>query len=967
MAAPTAPATVNGYRLVHEPDAEDALQAWVYELDNGLTVYLTHNDQDPRFYAEIAVRVGSKEDPPDTTGLAHYLEHMLFKGTTNFGTIDFEAEKPHLDRIRDLYEEHFHETDPERRREIYAEINRVGNLAARYAAPNELDRMYSAMGGSRLNAHTWRDETVYKVDLPSNRLEQWAIVETERFAQPVFRLFHTELEVVYEEKNRAMDNKDRVIFDAVNEQLYLHHPYGQQTTLGSAEHLRNPSIKRIEEYYEKWYVPENMAIVISGDIDHAEAIEVIAGHFNEWEARPVPERGQWEEPPLDSVRRVEVQYPAEDYVQLAWRTAPAQSEDRFALRILDMILDNANAGLINLNLNQRQLVRSAGSFPLMDNDHGSQYLWGVPRTGQTHEEVEQLLLEQIELVRNGEFEDWIIPAIVNDFRKREEGMLESNLGRVSTLRSSFLEERPWHEAKRDLDRLAEVTREDVVRVANKYFSDGYVAGYRRNGPHDYAPIEKPPIDPLEMDTARQSEFAENLLAMEVEPIEPLFIDREEAVTIRTVAEGRTLYHSLNPLNNLFDLQLVVERGTDHEPALLVLSGLVDKAGTETLAPDELQKEWYKLATDFRVSTNNNQTIVTVSGLDDQFPRTLEKLAEFLASPSVEQGVLDELVADVIQDREDARANPQRISSALFTYNRYGADSPLLAELSDEDLRALNVEDVLVLLVETPEFEHSILYTGPRSAEEVAESINRHLPVASEPRPEPEYRFRPVRRPEATEILFVPQETAQSQVRVESAGPEVNEERAPLAALYNEYFAGGMSGIVYQTLREARALAYVAGAAYRRGSRLGEEDIMIGVIGTQVDKTVEAVEGLLDLIENLPEEPDRFARTRASIDNSYRTSRVGFRDVIPSVRTWERLGLEEGDPREERYRRILESTLEEIVAFQREVIHGQPRLISIVGDPEHIDLEELARFGTIREVDVDEIFPPRTREAAAEVQ
>src|ERR1044071_4916368 len=191
-----------GFKRINPPNPKDPMAVQIYELDNGLKVYLTENHDTARFEAQIAVRAGSKNDPPASTGLAHYLEHTLFKGTTRICTLDYEKEKPHLDRILELYEQHFHETDPDKRKAIYAEINRESQAAAPYEIPNEMDKLYKAMGEEGLNAHTYHEETVYQVNLPANRVEQWAIIESERFQHPVFRLFQPELEIVYEEKNR---------------------------------------------------------------------------------------------------------------------------------------------------------------------------------------------------------------------------------------------------------------------------------------------------------------------------------------------------------------------------------------------------------------------------------------------------------------------------------------------------------------------------------------------------------------------------------------------------------------------------------------------------------------------------------------------------------------------------------------------------------------------------------------------
>src|SRR6267378_4260388 len=289
------PSAQAGYKRIDKPNPKDPMAVQIYQLDNGLTVYLTENHETPRFEAQIAVRVGSKQDPAESTGLAHYLEHMLFKGTTKVGTLDYEKEKPHLDRITGLYEKHFQETDPEKRKAIYAEINQESQLAAQYEIPNEMDKLYKAMGEQGLNAHTWHEETVYQVNLPKNRLEQWAIIESERFQHPVFRLFQPELEIVYEEKNQTLDNKEAVIQFAVNKRLFKRHPYGQQTTIGEVEHLKNPSLKNMYEFYRKNYVPGNMAIVISGDINPRRTIRLIEKHFSAWEAKPVPQPKQWEE------------------------------------------------------------------------------------------------------------------------------------------------------------------------------------------------------------------------------------------------------------------------------------------------------------------------------------------------------------------------------------------------------------------------------------------------------------------------------------------------------------------------------------------------------------------------------------------------------------------------------------------------------------------------------------------------
>ena len=943
-----------GYKRISEPNPADPMAAEIYQLDNGLTVYLTENHEEPRFYAEISIRAGSKHDPSDATGIAHYLEHMLFKGTQNFGTLDYEKEKSHLDRITDLYEQHFHQADPEKRKEIYASINETAQLAAQYGIPNELDKLYKAMGGLAVNAHTWVEETVYKVDLPANRLKQWAVIESDRFINPVFRLFQTELETVYEEKNRSMDSKGRIISEAVRGLLYKDHPYGQQTTLGSAEHLKNPSLKQMYQFYHTYYVPNNMAIHISGDINSEETINIIDEHFSRWQPKELPETKTWKEESLQGAERVTVKYQAEEYVLLAFRTASRNHPDAEALKLLDMTLDNATAGLINLNLNQAQKVRQAGSYPYLDNDYGAQYLWGISKEGQSLEEVEALLLEQIELIKKGEFEEWIIPAVVTDFKKYQKADLESNSARVSIMRDSFLAHQGWDTTAGEISRMEKLTKQDIVAVANRYFGDNYVAGYRIDEQHEVPSIEKPALNTIEIDATRQSDFAKGVLEMPVEEIEPVFVDAAKDYQIADYHEGIKLYYSQNPINDLFVFTISVDVGSRHNDKLAIAAQLLDKSGTSKYSSEDLKKEWYKLGTDFSLNVGNNETTISISGLDENFGASLALFMDYLKYPTTDAGTLEELVKIILANREDAKKNYRSIRGALVNYNRHAEDSRYLRLLPSEAVQKLAVDELHKAIRGFLSYRHTISYTGSIPLEKMRTTLKAHHPMSEALIAPPPYYFLKTRVPDKTEILFFHKELAQSQVDIEFGGENYDEANNPAIQLYNAYFAGGMSGIVFQELREARALAYSTFARYTTGSRKDEQNLMWGYIACQADKTPEAVEALIDLIDNLPESPERFDEARQSRVNRYRTAKIGFREVIGAVRSWERLEVSI-DPRKARYESIQASNMDLMLQFHKAHVQGHPKLISIVGDRNKMDMERLAAVGQVREIGLEDIF------------
>lgn len=946
------------YELVDKLAKDDPMAVHHYRLDNGLDVFLTVNDQEPRFYAEIVVRAGSKHDPEVSTGMAHYLEHMLFKGTDELGTLDAAAEKVHLDSIAALYERHWHTTDAGERSAIYALIQEQGQLAAQHAVPGELDKVYSAMGASGLNAHTGEEETVYKVNLPSNRLEQWARVESERFADPVFRLFQTELETVYEEKNRTIDNKDRLIRYAVNRQLWKVHPYGQRTTIGTVEHLKNPSLRRMYEYFQTWYVPNNMAVIISGDIDIGATIDLIDTHFGAWEKTKLPDLPKWKEKRLVGAEAVEVVYPGEEYVLLAFRTQPSTHKNTEALQLVDMILDNATAGLINLNLNQQQRVRRAGSWTTShnnSNDLGAQYLYGIPKEGQSLEEVQTLLLEQLEILKRGDFEDWLIPAIVTDFKKTYKRQLEGNGSRVGMMRTAYLAFEDWDDARRKLDRMARVKKKDVVKLARKYFGDNYVVGCRRDGEQDLPSIEKPELVAIEIDRSRQSPFAANILSMPYEPVEPEYVIPGRDYTTRKVRDDIELYHAANPVNDLFTLRVVIDVGHRNDNRLPMARDLMDKSGTPRFTSEELKKAWYRLGSDLSLAVNDNQTVFTLSGLDENFGASLRLMMEALTQPSAGDSTIDELVQITIANRADATKDHRAIQRALYQYARQGEQSYYLNVPTNEELGQLAAAELHKLISGLLGYHQRLEYTGSLSASAVLEQLSAHYELPDDDlREPPAYEPVPIRAPEATEVLLFDKEMAQALVRIESGDVPYTEAIRPEVNLFNEYFYGGMAGIVFQEMRESRALAYSAWAWYYTGNRQNEPNIMVASIGCQADKSAEALGTFLELIDDMPQSPKRFEEAQEAQINSLRTSRLGFRQLLGAVRLWERQGVTI-DPRSWRFSQIQQAELADVLEFQADHVAGRPKLVTVVGDLSKMDRAVLEGYGATREVGIGEIF------------
>ena len=936
--------------------SSSSMQVIKHTLSNGLTVYLSPNHETPRFYAEIVTRAGSKHDPETNTGLAHYLEHLLFKGTTSFGTVDFTKEKPLLDKITELYEERSKEQNETKRKNLYKQINDISIQASKFAVPNEMDRAYSNMGGKGINAHTWHEETVYKVDLPSNRLLHWAKIESERFANPVFRMFHTELETVYEEKNRSIDNKDRLLNRVVNELLFKVHPYGQQPTLGTIEHLKNPSIKAIEEFYAQHYVPENMAICISGDIDPEKTIKIIDDHFSSWSSSsPLREEPKWEEKPLSGREFKEVHYLGEEQVLIGFRTAPRYHNDYHALRLLDMIIDNSVAGLINLDLVEKQEVRAAGCFPQNYNDHGIHFFYGIPKEGQTLEEVEKLLLDQIERVKKGDFEDWVIPAVITDFKKQEKENRENNVKRVELMRDAFLSFVDWETANGEIQALEKLSKDDVMRVANLYYGDNYAVGYRIDKQHQLPSIDKPQIDPLEIDPDRESSFMNEIESLPFVAFQPKYIRANKDYKIKEINPNLSIIHVNNPLNDLFTLEVRIAKGSRHDPMLPYAKRMLDRAGAGNISSNDLKIEWYKLGTDFAFAVRERYSSLIFSGLDENFEASINLGESLIKEPNISDAIWDETKKIILSERDDEQKDPRAISNALAHFHRYNKRSRYLERPKDSDLNASSVEDLTLLLSNTLHTKKTILYYGPKSIDEVVNVINKQFDRRSDS-DQKQVSFKPLQsfQPQKNQVYFFEKEMAQAQVRLEFSVGNYDENKIPTSQIFNEYFGGGMASLVFQELREARALAYSAWAHFFTPSFPDEENLLIGSIGCQADKTIEAVHAFMDLMENMPVNQTRWESAHSSILSSYRTNPIPYRGTPGFVYDMIKLKIKE-DPRKNRYSFLEGANIKTLEDFYKNSIQPKAKLLSIVGDSKKIDLDELRKIGPLTIIKADQLF------------
>ncbi len=945
--APLAPAVPAAQEV---PRPNDALGVSIHRLANGLTVYLSPNKGEPRVSARVVVRAGSKNDPADSTGMAHYLEHMLFKGTARFGTLDYEKERPHLERIRALYEDLFKTKDAAARAKIYKEIDAANGRASAFAVPNEFDRFYRNIGAEGLNAYTSNEQTVYVVSIPANRLEAWAAVEAERFKNPVFRLFQTEIETVYEEKNRSMDNAERILYEEVQNRLYKIHPYGQQPTLGSIEHLKNPSLAKMYAFYDRWYAPNNMAIVLSGDFDRAKTLELIKRHFGTWTPRPLPDLPKWELPRPKGEETYEVKYEAEQKVEVAWLTVPHSHPDADALAVMDMIVDNSAAGLLNLRLNQAQKVKASGSHPSLRNDAGSWHAWAVTKKGQTPEEAEALLLSTLDALKTGDFSEEDVAAVITHFELEEKGRLESNEARVDLMADSFIAVEPWERAVSRLDRIRKVTKADVVRVANKYLGSDRVVVYRRDAKPEVPKITKPAFTHIAIDPSRESAFMKEVLAIPAPPLEPRWLVSGRDYQITPIESGR-LYSAKNPYNDLFSLSFRYGRGSLAERELCAAVDLLDLSGAGPWTADEFKKKLFALGASLSYSCGERDTAIHLSGLDRNLWPSLELMTQRFDWPSIEPGTLQKMIEVELGAREDEKKNPGAVHDALGQVAARGRESAVLKRLSNAELKALNETHLKALIRNFMLHPARVAYIGNRSPREIGKLLSTGRRQQSVP---PRTPLR-LLRPASPRVLFTHRDMVQAQVGLFAADEVFDPEHVVDYQFYSEYMGGDMSAVIFQEVRESRALAYSASGGHTGIADKGDDTRLWGRLGCQADKTTEAVKLMSSLFQDFPGSEKRFRETAKSIEESYRTNPVPFRSIPGTVISWEDQGLTDGDPGPKRFERSLKYTLPELQSFASR-FKTKPLTVWILGHRDRVGLDGLKTLGEFEEKPLDALFP-----------
>ncbi len=935
----------------------DPMHSRIYTLDNGLKVYLSVNQEKPRIQTYIAVRTGSRNDPAETTGLAHYLEHLMFKGSKLFGTTDAAKEKTYLDDIEQRYEQYRKLTDPAQRKQAYHEIDSVSQIAAKYFIPNEYDKLMSSIGATGTNAYTSNDVTCYTEDIPSNEVDNWLRVEGDRFQNMVIRGFHTELEAVYEEFNIGLAKDNNKVWQALFKLLYPTHPYGTQTTIGTQEHLKNPSITNIKNYFNCYYVPNNVAICMAGDFDPDKVIASIDKYFGSWKKSDnlsFPQYAPVKE--ITTPRDTTVVGQEAAFMMMGWNFDGAASAQTDTLNVISEMLANDKAGLFDLDINQKMKCQYAAAYNEGLNEYSQFILYGIPMPGQSLKEVRNIMLAEIEKLKKGDFSDDLLPSVINNLKLNYNNSLESNQWRANEFVDAFINGEKWQDKVDYLNRISKLTKQDIMTFVNKHFLDNYAIVYKEEGVDStQKKIEKPQITAIPSNRDLQSNFVGEIINSKVDPIQPRFLDFKKDMSISKTKKGLPVYYVQNKTNNTFITSMRYEFGEEANKWLPYAKQYFDYLGTNKMTAEQLKQEYYKLACNYSIGVGTDNLSINVWGLADNMQKAITLTEEFLQNAKADNESYKLWVESEMKNRRDAKMNQNTNFGALTRYGRYGEYNSFRNIPDSTELASTAPQKLVDLVKSLQTYKHEVLYYGPLSLKDAVAAIDKCHKTSKKLTDVPQGKPYKTQLTPKNEIWVAPYKAKNIyMMQYHNEGKQYDPKNEPLISMFDEYFGGGMNTVVFQELREARGLAYSAWASYYTPSKKGEPEFFCTNIISQNDKMMDCIRTFNNIMDTIPQSEKAFDIAKQAITKRIEAQRTTKFAIFSKYFTAKKLGIDY-DINKVVYDALPSITLQDLVKFTTDNIANKPFRYLILGDENEIDMKSLEKIAPVKKLTQEEIF------------
>lgn len=930
--------------------ARSPLQVTELKLSNGFTVWINEDHSQPKVYGAVVVKAGAKDCP--NTGIAHYFEHLMFKGTDKIGTIDYAAEKPWLDSISVQYDLLAQTSDPLKRHEIQQRINAFSIKAADYAIPNEFENLITTYGGTGLNAYTSFDETVYYNVFAPQYITQWCELNADRFVAPVFRLFQGELETVYEEKNMYADQFVVQAAEAAQKYALAGTPYAYPI-IGSTENLKNPRLSEMKAFYEKYYVAGNMGLMLCGDVRADTLVALLESTFGRIREGEAPKMAVSKIRDMRGAKALKIKIPvpivkAAGYV---FKAPTEHSRDYVPFMVIQGMLSNgAKTGFLDSLGNENKLMEAmAGSYDFKDfSIFGFGYVPNLPFG--TKKRADRLCWEQIDKLRSGQFDEAMLAAEKLYIQRNMELQLENVKNRSALMVNAFSHGISWEDVLNRIREVAGVTCDDIVRVAQTYFNDDSLKVSKKFGRYPKEQVSQPGYKAVRPKNAgKKSAYAKHLAGKACQNVDPKLVDFERDASCHRLSPLVNFYTVPNPMNEIFTLQLIYRRGIWSDARMEAMAEYLNAIGTSAHSKQQLGRALLRLGATLSVEATGNSVRVELSGFDENLEETMLLLHEFLTVPEADRKKFKDLVQGVRMEEKAFFKKNSGIASAVFALAQMGEQSPYLERLTAKELKTTDGQQLVDLFKEVQCTQMDIVYTGNLPDEEVEANVRKYVPVDRVTRPWKQFPREFKASPEPLVYIYDNPRARQTIVGTYHYVMPLTAVHDRMAfRLWGNYFGAGMSSVLFQEIREFRSYAYYAhGHVKMPDFKTGPHEpcCYLTSLGTQADKTMNVL-GVLDtLLADMPVREPNVASARREIINGINNTYPSFRSMGRYVADLRTLGYT-GNPDSLVVEIVPALTLKDLVGFYREHIQKQPFVTIIVGNKKFLNLQKLRQKGKL---------------------
>ncbi|MEO5775695.1 MAG: insulinase family protein, partial [Flavobacterium sp.] len=568
------------------------------------------------------------------------------------------------------------------------------------------------------------------------------------------------------------------------------------------------------------------------------------------------------------------------------------------------------------------------------------------------EEGRALLLTQIDKLKKGDFDEWMLQAIINNRKLDVMKTYETADGLATSIYRNYTQGISWEKNLSDVNELAKITKADVVKFANEFFKDNnYVIIYKRKGVNDkLVRVSNPKITPVQLNRDKQSEFYQDFAKLTSADSAPIFVDFNKEIQTKKV-KNTNISFIKNNTNTISNLYYVFNMGSDHDKKIQLAAGMLDYWGTDKLSPEDVKKEFYKIGISYSVNFTNDMTYISLSGLENNLPKGIALLENLLKNVKPDQDIYNTQVEAILNGRENAKKRKESILNALVNYAKYGKDSRFRDILSATELKEMNVTQLANLVKGMTSYEHQILFYGNDLNPIVASLEKNHNLAANKAIPAPKLYPEP---DTTNKVYFANYDMVQTEMTRVAKGLKYNPEIAGTVNVFNSYFGSGLSSIVFQEIRESKSLAYSARANYGVASDKNLNDYMTVAIGTQANKLPQAVDAINALLADMPKIDKQFNNAKESSLKQIASSRIIKTNIFFNQINVKKLGFDY-DIRKDIFKNIQGLTLDSTNDFFNKEVKTKQYNTAIIGKKESLDFEALKKLGDIEEVTLAEIF------------